>query len=127
MSRIFSAFTLFAVFIACLGLFGLAAFFGDQRTKEVGIRKILGASALGIVLMLVRDFSRWVLIANVLAWPAAYLLMNRWLHNFAYRAGIPFWLFFFAGLLALVVALLTVGFQAFKAATSNPADALRYE
>lgn len=124
---IFSIFTFLAVFLACLGLFGLTLFTAQKRTKEIGIRKALGAAIVGIILMLAKDFSKWVLIANVIAWPIAYLAMKQWLQNFAYRIDIGIGTFILAALLALVIALLTVGYQAVKAALANPAEALRYE
>jgi putative ABC transport system permease protein len=115
------------VFIACLGLLGLAAFMAEQRTKEIGIRKVLGAKVSGIVLMLSKEFAKWVLIANIIAWPVAYFAMSNWLQNFAYRTSIGIWTFVLSAALALTIALLTVSFQAVKAATSNPVDSLRYE
>lgn len=127
LGEIFMAFALIAVFIACLGLFGLASFSTEQRTKEIGIRKVLGASASRVVLLLSRDFTRWVLLANVIAWPVAYIVMHRWLANFSYRINLSWWLFIVSGLLALIIALVTVSFHTFKAATINPADSLRYE
>jgi putative ABC transport system permease protein len=125
--RIFSIFTVLGLFIACLGLLGLASFTAQTRTKEIGIRKVLGASVLGIVIMLSKQFTRWVLLANVIAWPAAYHIMSRWLKNFAYRTDINVLVFVLSGLLVLAVALLTVSFQSIRAATTNPADSLRYE
>jgi putative ABC transport system permease protein len=108
-------------------LFGLAAFAAEQRTKEIGIRKVLGANVTGIVKMLSKEFIKWVLAANVIAWPVAYVAMNSWLQNFAYRINIGLWTFLLAGALALVIALMTVSFQAVKAAIANPVEALRYE
>jgi putative ABC transport system permease protein len=127
LSRIFSSFTLFAVLVACLGLFGLAAYLAEQKTKEIGIRKVLGASASGIVLMLSRDFLKWVLLANLLAWPAAYIFLSGWLRNFPYRTSLGPEIFLLSGMLALAVALFTVCFQALKAALANPAETLKYE
>lgn len=124
---IFVNFTLFAVFVACLGLFGLASFSAERRTKEIGIRKVLGSSAWKIVLLLSRDFAKWVLIANIIAWPLAWYLSNKWLEDFAYKVSVGPSLFVTAGLLALAIALFTVSFQAFKAASSNPVESLRYE
>lgn len=120
-------FTLLALVIACLGLFGLASFSAQQRTKEIGVRKVLGASAAGIVLLLSREFTRLVLVALVVAVPPAYFVMDRWLEGFAYQAGIAWWIFPLAGLVALTIAWLTVGYQAFRAAAANPVDTLRYE
>jgi len=127
MSGLANVFTLIAIFIACLGLFGLASFTAEQRSKEIGIRKVLGASMPGIVVLLSKEFTKWVLIANVIGWPLAYFIMNRWLQNFAYRAKISPEIFILSGLAALIIALIAVGYQTVKAATANPADSLRYE
>ncbi len=127
MGKIFGAFGAIAIVIACLGLFGLASFTAGRRTREIGIRKVLGATASGIVHLLSREFVKLVLIANLLAWPVAYLIMNQWLQDFAYRVGINWWVFALAGGLALIIALLTVSTQAIKAALANPVEALRYE
>ncbi len=127
LGKIFTVVTCLAVFIACLGLFGLAAFESVQRTKEIGIRKVLGASVAGIVLLLSKDFSKWVLLANIVAWPVAYYAMNRWLQNFAYRINIGPWALILSAALAFAVALLTVSYQAVKAAFTDPVDTLRYE
>ena len=127
LSQILSYFTFLAIFIACLGLFGLASFTAEKRTKEIGIRKALGASVSEIILLLSKQFTKWVLVANIIAWPLAYFAMNQWLQNFAYRINIGLGIFVLAGVLALVIALLTVGYQAIKAARANPVEALRYE
>jgi len=124
---IFGIFTLLGLFIACLGLLGLASFTAESRTKEIGIRKVLGASVTGIVLMLSKQFTKWVLLANCFAWPFAYYFMDRWLKNFAYRININIVTFLLSGLLVFAIALLTVCFQSIKAATANPVDSLRYE
>jgi putative ABC transport system permease protein len=126
-SRIFSVFALLGLFVACLGLLGLASFAAEQRTKEIGIRRVLGASVSGIVLMLSREFTKWIVIANAIAWPIAYFVMSRWLQNFAYRTTMGLWIFILSALLALFFALTTVSFQAIKSATAYPADSLRYE
>lgn len=125
--KLFSIFSFLAIFIACLGLFGLASFIADRRTKEIGIRKVLGASVLRIVQILNKSFMKWVLLANLIAWPAAWFVMNRWLQNFAYRIDLSWWMFVLAALLALVIAFITVSFQTVKAALRNPVDSLRYE
>lgn len=125
--KVFGLFAILAIFVSCLGLFGLASFVSEQRTKEIGIRKVLGASVSGIVYLLSREFTIWVLIANIIAWPIAYTAMKNWLENFAYRITIGVWMFLLAGALALVVALMTVSYQAVKAAGADPVDSLRYE
>ena len=127
LSGIFSSFTVFAILIACLGLFGMASYMAEQRTKEIGIRKVLGASIPGVVALLARDFVKLVLIANLVAWPLAYYFMSRWMQNFAYRAGIAPWIFFLTGLAALMIALLTVSYQSIRAALSDPVRAIKYE
>ncbi|NQT80910.1 MAG: ABC transporter permease [Candidatus Aminicenantes bacterium] len=119
--------TFLAIFIACLGLFGLASFTAEKRTKEIGIRKVLGASVSGIVLLLTKEFIKWVLVANIIALPIAYIIMNKWLQNFAYHINIGIWTFLLSAVLALIIALITVSFQAIKTATSNPVESLRYE
>jgi putative ABC transport system permease protein len=126
-ASIFNIFTTFAIFIACLGLFGLAIFNAERRVKEIGIRKVVGASVWRIVILMTRDFAKWVLIANVVAIPMAWYTMNQWLRNFAYRIEMNWWMFALAGGLALAIALLTVSWQAIRAATANPVEALRYE
>jgi len=99
----------------------------EQRVKEVGIRKVLGASISGIMLLFSKEFAKWVIISNILAWPIAWLAMNKWLQTFAFKIEMSLFIFLFAGALALLIALLTVGSQAVKAAIANPADSLRYE
>jgi ABC-type antimicrobial peptide transport system permease subunit len=127
MGGLFRTFAALAVFVACLGLFGLASHMAEQRTREIGIRRILGASAPGITAMISREFAKWVLAANLIAWPAAWALMGRWLQGFAYRASLSPWSFAVSGAIALAVALVTVVSLAARAAVANPADALRYE
>ena len=127
LGTIFRYFAALAIIISCLGIFGLAASTAERRTKEIGIRKVLGAAVPGIVYDLSKEFAIWVLIANTLAWPVAYFAMNKWLQSFAYRTSISLWIFVFSATLALVIALITVSFQAIKAATANPVDSLRYE
>jgi putative ABC transport system permease protein len=125
--QIFSIFTLLAIFIACLGLFGLASFMTIQRTKEIGIRKVLGSSAQNIVLLLSKGFIQLVLIANLIAWPLAYWLMGTWLESFPYRIDINPLLFVAAGLGVVLIAFISVGVQTLKAALVNPAKTLKYE
>jgi putative ABC transport system permease protein len=110
-----------------LGLFGLASFVAEQRTKEIGIRKVLGASVSGIFLMQLKDFVKWVLLASAISWPMAYYVMDRWLRNFAYRTDIALWVFLISGILGLAVAVATVSYQSLRASVANPADSLRYE
>ncbi len=116
-----------AIFLSCLGLFGLAIFSSEQRTKEIGIRKVLGASIINVLFMLTKDFTKWILIANIIAWPAAYFIMSKWLQGFAYRIDISLWIFAASGIIALAISIFTISFQAIKAATANPIRALRYE
>ncbi|MEJ2617903.1 MAG: ABC transporter permease, partial [Ignavibacteriaceae bacterium] len=125
--EILSSFSLLAIFIACLGLFGLAAFTTERRTKEIGIRKALGASVLNVIFILSKEFTKWVLIANIIAWPVAYFFMNKWLQDFAYRINVSIWIFILSGIIALFIALLTVISHAIKAARANPVKSLRYE
>jgi putative ABC transport system permease protein len=125
--QVFVAFALFAIFIACLGLFGLAAFTAEQRTKEIGVRKILGAGMPSIISLLVKDFLKLVVIAFGVAVPAAWYLMDQWLRDFAYRVDLKWWMFVFSGTAALLIALLTVSYQSIKAALTNPVDSLRSE
>lgn len=125
--RVFSLFSLLAIFIACMGLLGLAAYITQRRTKEIGIRKILGATTGGIVGYLLKDFIKLVFIALLIASPLAWYTMNQWLQDFAYRINIEWWMFLLAGLVAVLVAFLTVGFQSLKAALANPVESLRQE
>jgi hypothetical protein len=124
---VFGYFTFLAIFISCLGLFGLASQMTEMRTKEIGIRKVFGASVSGITLLLSKDFMKWVMVANVIAWPTAYFAMNKWLQNFAYRTSLGIEVFILSGVLAFVIALITVSFQSIKAAVADPVDSLRYE
>lgn len=116
-----------AILISCLGLFGLAAYTAEQKTKEIGIRKILGASTPAIIVLLSKEYTKWVLAANIIAWPVSYLLMKSWLRDFAYRVPLGVLIFAASATAVLVIAEMTVGYQAFKAAAANPADALRHE
>ncbi len=124
---IFRIFAVVAVILSCVGLFGLATFMTEQRSKEIGIRKVLGAGVSGVVVLLTKEFARWVLVANLIAWPLAYWLVNRWLEGFAYRALLGVGLFVTAGLVSLGAAMVAVGYQAIRAALANPVDAIRYE
>jgi len=125
--KIFTYAAILAIVLACLGLFGLASYTAERRIKEIGIRKVLGASVSSIILLLNKDFSLLVLIANVAAWPIGYYVMHRWLQDFAYRAGIAWWIFVLAAVMAFVISLLTISYQSIKAAITNPVNTLRYE
>jgi len=125
--RIISYGTVFAVMLACLGLFGLATLAATSRTKEIGIRKVLGASVARVVTLLSREFAILVLLANLVAWPLAYFTVGKVLQNYAYRIDMSWWVFTLAGGMALLIALLTVSLQALKAALANPVETLRYE
>jgi len=128
LSQIITFFSFVAIFVACLGLFGLASYTAEQSTKEIGIRKVLGASVGSIVFQLSRNFIKWVLVANLIAWPVTYIfLKNYWLSNFPFRAPISVLTFIAAGLIALCIAMLTVSFQSLKAALANPVDSIKYE
>ena len=127
MGKVFNSFTLLAVFIACLGLFGMTSFTAERRTKEIGIRKVLGASIPGIVALLSKESTRLVLLSNIIAWPVAYFAMNGWLKSFAYRTKIEIWIFFASAFVSLLIAVLTVSYQSIKAALANPAASIRYE
>ena len=115
------------LFIACLGLFGLVAFTAERRTKEIGIRKVMGSSVIGVVVLLTKELTRWVLMANLFAWPIGYLAITKWLQHFAYRVNTAWWVFLLSGMSALMIALITVAFHTFRAASANPVDSLRYE
>jgi len=127
MSQIINSFTLMAILISCLGLFGLAAFSAEQRQKEIGIRKVLGSSITGIVRLLSMDFLQLVLISFVIAKPIAWLAMHAWLQAFVYRIPLSWWMFALAGTVAVFIALFTVSFQAIKAALANPVKSLKTE
>jgi putative ABC transport system permease protein len=125
--EVFSFFAALAILISCIGLFGLASYANVQRTKEIGIRKAIGASIREITFMLVKDSIRWVVLANVIAWPVVYVVVNRWLEGFAYRVDVGWWVFVLSGMAALLIAVLSVAWLAIRAANANPVEALRYE
>jgi putative ABC transport system permease protein len=125
--KMFSVFTAIGVIIACLGLFGLASFTAEQKTKEIGIRKVLGATVSEILLLLSKEFLIWIFIANVIAWPVVYLVMSSWLENFAYRVNVNLGILMVSAVLAAAIALITVSYQSLKASLANPVSALRYE
>jgi predicted permease len=125
--KIVTVFTVLALFISCLGIFGLSSYTAEQRTKEIGIRKVLGATVSSIIKHISKEFVILVIIANVIIWPLAYIIMNRWLQSYAYRISLSWWTFVLTGIAVLVVSLLTASWQIIRAATSNPVDSLRYE
>ena len=125
--KLFLAFSFLAIFIACLGLLGLASYMAQQKTREIGIRKTFGASAINITYLLSRNFTRWVLVANIIAWPIAWYFFNSWLNGFAERCGLEWWYFVLAAVVSILIALITVSYQTIKASKSNPIDSLRYE
>jgi len=121
------AFSILAIFIACLGLLGLASFMATQKTKEIGIRKTMGATSKSIVWAFSKEFTKWVMVANIIAWPIAWFVMDHWLQNFEYRVSISWWIFLVAAMVAFAIAWLTVSYQSVKASLANPVDALHYE
>jgi putative ABC transport system permease protein len=127
MGKLFLFFSLLIIFVACLGIFGLASFLSEQRSREIGIRKVLGSSVAGVVKLLTADFTKWVLVANVIAIPIAWYAMDKWLQNFAYRTGLSLWVFILSGLITLIISLLTISTQTIKAANLNPVETLKYE
>jgi len=124
-SLVYFVFT--AIILACLGLFGLSAFIAERKTKEIGIRKVLGSKNSSIVLLLAKDFLKWVVIANIFAWPLAYIFITKWLRGYAYRANIGIAIFILSGFITMVIALFTISFQSVKASVANPVDSLKYE
>jgi putative ABC transport system permease protein len=127
LQKIFTTFSVIAIIIACLGLFGLALNSTQQRLKEISIRKINGAKISEVLIMLNKDFIKWIVIAFVIACPIAWYVMHEWLNNFAYKTDLSLWIFAIAGILALGIALLTVSYLSWKAASRNPVEGLRYE
>jgi putative ABC transport system permease protein len=125
--KLIAVFTCLALLVSCSGLFGLASFMTSKRVKEIGIRKVLGATAGGITVLLSKQFTKWVIVSNLFAWPVAYYLLNRWLENFAYRMDLSPVPFLVSGAVALSIAILTVSFQTIKASLTNPVESLRYE
>jgi putative ABC transport system permease protein len=127
LGNIINSFTLMAILISSLGLFGLASFSAEQRSKEIGIRKVLGASVSGIVQLLSKDFLKLVAISFIIATPIAWWAMHKWLAGFAYQTPVSWWMFALAGLIAIFIAMFTVSFQAIRAAIANPTKSLKSE
>lgn len=127
MGIIISVFSLLAIFISCLGLFGMASFMAEQRTKEIGIRKTYGSSVLNIFMLMNGRFMQWILLANLIAWPIAWFAMHKWLENYAYRTTISWWIFLSAAAASIIIAFITVTYQSLKAANTNPSETIRYE
>jgi len=125
--QLFGYFTILAIFIACLGLMGLSSYSAEQKIREIGVRKVLGSSSNQVIVFLTRQFLILVLLANIIAWPVAFIIMRKWLENFAFRTSLSLYIFFLSSFIALLIALTTVIFHAYKAANINPAKALKYE
>lgn len=125
--KLILSFSILAIFIGCLGLFGLVSFFADRQSKNIGIRKVFGASIKNIVGLYIKDFSKYALIGNVIAWPVAYYLTMIWFANFAYQTSVTWWVYFAAGAVTFVIVLITISYQTIKSATSDPVKAIRYE
>jgi putative ABC transport system permease protein len=125
--RIFATFSILAIVVACLGLFALSSFMIEQRTKEIGVRKVNGAKTIDITSALSTDFLIWIILSFIIACPIAWYAMQKWLQNFAYKTELSWWVFGVAGIIAVVIAFLTVSWQSFKATRMNPVEALRYE
>lgn len=127
MQRIFVIFSSFSILIACLGLLGLVSFTSELRTKEIGIRKVLGASTGSVILLLSKEFIKWIVLANIIAWPLAWLMMNKWLQDFAYKVNIGWLVFVLSGFVTLMVAIITFIVQTVRTACADPVHSLRYE
>ncbi|MDE1191904.1 MAG: ABC transporter permease, partial [Arachidicoccus sp.] len=125
--RLFIVFAALAIFIACLGLYGLVTFAAEQRTKEIGVRKVLGASVGSIASLLSKDFAKLIVIAMLIAFPIAWWAMHRWLQTFAYKTSLSWWIFLSAGIIAIIIAFVTISRQAIKAARANPVKSLKTE
>ena len=125
--RIVTSFTLLSILISCLGLFGLVSFMAEKRTKEIGIRKVLGSSVSNITVLFSKDFVRLIVLANGLAWPIAYFALHKWLQSFAYRIDLQLEIFIFSGICTILIAFLTVSYQSIRAALADPVNSLRNE
>lgn len=127
MGKLFIFFSLLIIFVACLGIFGLTSFISEQRTREIGIRKVLGSSSFGVIELLTKDFIKWVIIANIIAIPIAWYISDKWMQKFAYRTSLSVWIFLFAGFLTLIISLLTISIQTYRAANLDPVETIKYE
>ena len=127
MQKLFVIFSSLSVLVACLGLLGLVSFTSEIRTKEIGIRKVLGASTGRVIVLLSKEFIKWIILANIVAWPLAWFMMNKWLQNFAYRVNIGWIVFVLAALVTVFIAIFTFIFQTIKTASADPVVSLRYE
>jgi putative ABC transport system permease protein len=127
MSSMLLYFAILAIVIACMGLFGLALFNTEQRTREIGVRKVFGSSVSGVMFLISGKFSRWVILANILAWPVAYLIVRQYMQMYAYKINLPVWIFFLAAAGVYLIAIITISLQSYRAGITNPGDALRYE
>jgi putative ABC transport system permease protein len=120
-------FAILSVIVAAMGLFGLSSFATEVRMKEIGIRKVLGADMFNISLLLSKDFTKWVLVANIIAWPVAYYAISKWLDDFSYKTDMGIWIYILSAIVALLISVITISFQSIKAANTNPVKTLRYE
>jgi putative ABC transport system permease protein len=127
MQDLFVIFSALSILIACLGLLGLVSFTAELKTKEIGIRKVLGASTGGVIVLLSKEFIKWILLANIVAWPLAWFMMNKWLQNFAYKTNIGWIVFVLAGFITMLIAIFTFIFQTVRTACAKPVNSLRYE
>jgi putative ABC transport system permease protein len=127
MGIVFNLFSLLAILISCMGLFGMASFMAEQRTKEIGIRKTYGSSLFNIFMLINGRFVKWILLANLIAWPVAWFSMNHWLENYAYRTSISWWIFPIAAAISIIIGFVTVTYQSLRTAATNPAETLHYE
>jgi putative ABC transport system permease protein len=125
--NLFLLFAAITIFLCVLGILGLSLSMNERRTKEIGLRKVNGAKVAEVIILLNKDFVKWISVAFLIAAPVSWFIMHKWLENFAYKTGLSWWIFILSGILALVIALLTVSLQSWRAATRNPVEALRYE
>ena len=119
--------SILAIIVSCLGLFGLASFTAEERTKEIGVRKVLGASMQQLVMIFGKDFGKWIVISSLISWPITYYAMEKWFEDYPFRIGFPFWLFLAVLTILLLIAIITIGYQSWKSATKNPVVSLKYE